>query len=271
MLASQAAALLAIDPHLGGIVLRAGAGPVRDARLAQFPALAPPGAPIRRAPVGVADDALFGGLDLAATLRSGRAIATGGLLAQCDGGVLILPMAERVTGAGAARIAGVLDRGEVATERDGFSRRAPTRFSVVALDEGQGEDEYAPPALADRLALHLDLDAVSFRDIEPCAFDSGEVSAARLHLASATAGPEIVAALVEAAAQLGADSFRAPLKSNNRTSRWPPRSCWRLAPEPSPRRRRAPPGANRPARPPTPLKGRAPARKTPPTKSRRRS
>ena len=210
-LAGQAAALLAIDPQLGGIVLRAGAGAVRDAWLAQFATLLPAGAPIRRAPLGVADDALFGGLDLAATLRFGRAIATSGLLAQCDGGILVLPMAERVSGACAARIAGVLDRGEVATERDGFSRLARARFSVVALDEGQGGEEYAPPALADRLAFHLDLDALSFRDIEPSAFDAAQASAARALLASVTASTEIVAALVGAAAQLGADSFRAPL------------------------------------------------------------
>ena len=43
-----------------------------------------------------ATDRLLGGLDLAATLRAGRPMPQRGLLAEADGGVLVLAMAERL-------------------------------------------------------------------------------------------------------------------------------------------------------------------------------
>ncbi|TXN19450.1 hypothetical protein FV217_21275, partial [Methylobacterium sp. WL9] len=72
--ALRVAALLAAEPYsCGGIVVRAGAGPVRDRWLATLQAGLPQNAPIRRMPTGIADDRLLGGLDLAATLRAGSA------------------------------------------------------------------------------------------------------------------------------------------------------------------------------------------------------
>src|SRR5512140_2014387 len=52
-----AAHVLAVDPAaLGGLLLRAGAGPVRDAWLDLVQQLLPPGTPWRRMPVSIADD-----------------------------------------------------------------------------------------------------------------------------------------------------------------------------------------------------------------------
>ena len=68
-----AAALFAVDPPgLGGIVLRAQAGPVRDRWAALQRDLLPPDTPWRRLPTHTADDRLLGGLDLAATRSVGR-------------------------------------------------------------------------------------------------------------------------------------------------------------------------------------------------------
>ena len=70
--ATTALSLLAIDPAgLGGIVLRARSGPVRDAVVAMFSALP---LPLTRLHPGVSDEALFGGLDLSATLTAGRIV-----------------------------------------------------------------------------------------------------------------------------------------------------------------------------------------------------
>lgn len=68
------AALLALDPGLGGAVLRGPAGPARDAWLAHFRALSPTGAPWRRLPPGADDGRLIGGLELGAALRDRKSV-----------------------------------------------------------------------------------------------------------------------------------------------------------------------------------------------------
>ena len=107
--ANLAAALFAIDPLLGGVVLRGAAGPAQEAWLAALRDLLPAGVPVRRLPAGIGEDALGGGIDLAATLRAGRSIAGRGVLTQASGGILVLTMAERLPTATAARIVAAMD------------------------------------------------------------------------------------------------------------------------------------------------------------------
>ena len=146
--------LLAKDPHgLGGIVVRAGPGPVRDAWIERLRDALGPERPFRRMPPGIGDDSLLGGLDLAATLSAGRPVTRTGLLAAADGGVIVVPMAERLEPGTAARLAAALDTGRAGPEN------TPARFGLVLLDEGR-DDEAAPVALADRLAFRIDLDSV---------------------------------------------------------------------------------------------------------------
>jgi len=165
--ALRVAALLAVDPHgLGGVVVRAQHGPVRDRWLDTLRSLLPPGSPLRRVPQHVDDDRLLGGLDLAATLRTGRPVAQPGLLAESDGGMLLLAMAERVGAAAAARLCAALDRGEIAVARDGLEMLHPARIGMVALDEGIGDDPAPPAALLERLAFRLELAEVAIGDAE---------------------------------------------------------------------------------------------------------
>ncbi|ULO25314.1 magnesium chelatase subunit D [Methylocystis sp. SB2] len=209
--ASHAAALFAVDPAGSGVSLRAPPGPARDAWVALLRDYLPSGAPMRRAPLSISDDRLLGGLDLAATLRAGRPVAETGLLAQADGGVLVLTMAERLGGATAARIAAALDCGEIELARDGLSARQHARIGVVALDEGHDDDERPPAALLDRLAFHLDLAEVSHRAVRERCASAAEVAAARARLPLVVAPAKAIDALVAAAARLGIDSLRAPL------------------------------------------------------------
>ena len=101
--AGLAAALLAVDPGLGGAVLRARAGPARDAWMEMFARLASD-RPMVRVPPGIEDDRLLGGLDLAATLAAGRPVRSAGLLEEAAGRTLVLPMAERTAPGLAARL-----------------------------------------------------------------------------------------------------------------------------------------------------------------------
>jgi magnesium chelatase subunit D len=202
--AARAALLLAVDPHgLGGVALRAGAGPVRDRWLDLLRTLIDPAAPLRRLPHGVADDRLVGGLDLAATLGEGRPVRQPGLFAEADGGLVIAAMAERMEPRVAAIVAAALDRG--ATED------APSRFGLVALDEGDGPEEHLPAALADRLAFHVGLDGIPTREAPPPAWNRAMVDAARERLPRVTASAEVERALCATALALGIESMRASL------------------------------------------------------------
>jgi len=157
VMARQVAALFAVDPvGCGGVAIRSLATPARDAWLQLLHDLLPEDTPVRRVPLHINDERLLGGLDLAATLQAGRPIGQKGVLTLADGGVVLMAMAERMSPATAARLAAVIDSGEVALEREGLASRHATRFGVVALDEGLAEDERMAPALLDRLGFMID-------------------------------------------------------------------------------------------------------------------
>ena len=215
--AVQVAVLFALDPvGTGGVRLRAGAGPVRDMWLTLLRNLLGV-ASLRRMPLSITDERLLGGLDLPATLASGRPVLQKGLLAEIDGSVVLLAMAERLPTATAARLCAVMDNAEVRLERDGLTVCTPTRFGVVALDEGQSDDETVVIGLRDRLAFDLDLSLVSPRVASAADFSEHwienaiNIAAARKRLANIQVSDDIIAAVCGTALALGVDSSRASL------------------------------------------------------------
>ena len=168
----------------------------------------------RPVPVHVDDDRLLGGIDLAATLQGGRPVAQRGLLAEADRGVLLLSMAERMSGSTAAHVAAALDTGVVDCARDGIAASMPAAFGVVALDESTDDDEALNEALRDRLAFEVDLRALSHRDgaAWAAAPDHDEIAAARRRLADVVVGDDVVEALCSAALALGVWSLRASVQ-----------------------------------------------------------
>ena len=209
--ACHGAALFAVDPAGLGVALRARSGPVRDCWLAMVRALLPASTQLRRVPLGIADDRLLGGLDLAATLSAGRPVLGRGLLAEADGHVLVLPMAERISAATGGRLLAAQDAGEVVVERDGFAARWPFRAGVIALDEAAEPDEALPSALLDRLAMRFELDGLSGRGLAAASVQRSDVAAARQRLTGVSVDDAVVSALCGAAAALGIGSARAAL------------------------------------------------------------
>ncbi len=209
--AALAAALLAVDPvGLGGARIQAQAGPVRDAWLALLQGLLPAGAPWRRLPQHAGEDRLIGGIDLPATLATGRPVLQQGLLAAANGGLVLAAMAERLSPGTAAVLSAVMDQGLVRVEREGLTAATPSRFAVVALDEALTEDGPMSASLADRLGLWLDFTALSVRDAPRADADLADsVAAARGQLAAVQVGGSIVEALCAATLALGVDSPRA--------------------------------------------------------------
>ena len=148
--------LLASDPSaLGGVVLRGPAGPVRDSWLSMFCRFLPSDKPLIKVPHHVANDRLLGGLDVAATLSSGKVISERGLFTHVKNGFLQLLSSERFAPDKASYLSAALD--------DDASRR----FGVIACDEGIEDDERTPSILTERMAFHIDLNAcVPFDDID---------------------------------------------------------------------------------------------------------
>lgn len=134
--------LLTADPSLGGIVVKSRAGPVRDRFLRHVPKTT------HRIHPHMDDTALFGGMDITATLSSGNVVLSKGLAS--SGHPLLISMAERVHPDRAARLLS-----EVGS-------KAP----IIAIDESTDEDATLPPIFAEKLAFHVDLNDLALGDAQ---------------------------------------------------------------------------------------------------------
>lgn len=158
--ARSAAALcvVAVAAHrIGGIVLRDSSAGAQQ-WIAALRARLPHSVRVVRLPSSATDDRIFGGLDLAATIATGSPVAERGVVADADGGVVVIPLIERMPVATQARLGAVLDTGIAQVLRDGVRAEFDAEFTLIAIDESE-EDVWGVAApLRDRLALVLDGD-----------------------------------------------------------------------------------------------------------------
>ena len=203
-----AAAALSVDPAgLRGVWLRCPHGPVRDAWLATLNQLHPQA---RRLPNHADAERLLGGLDLSATLQTGRAVQQAGLLQQASPTVLLLPMAERLPDDTAAILGQVLDQGMVGS--------APTCIGLAALDEALDDEPPLAGGLQERLGIWLDLrqlgragGADEETQMMLTALPLQDMQAMRQHVQQVQANDAQMQALCQTAMALGVDSLRAPI------------------------------------------------------------
>lgn len=185
--------LLAVDPvGLGGLHLRARAGPVRDLFCTPIKTLFPKA---RRIAPSVSDLQLFGGVDIGETLTRGQIIRAKGILETPT--PLVFTMAERCEPGLAARLAQSLDSG--------------IGHALILLDEGAEDDEIAPRTLTERLAFRVDLDGMRHVDVTQMVIQNTHVEAARARLACVDIPDGVLEALSITAVRFGIDSLRAPL------------------------------------------------------------
>ena len=210
--ACDAAALLAVNPdQLGGLVLRAPAGPVRDALIEQFKAIWPHATPFIRLPSSLPEARLTGGIDLASTLASGQPVFERGILAQADKGILLVAMAERLERGVAARLESILDTGVLRIEREHRSEILPLSFAVLLCDESEAGEDAPPASLTDRLAFHVDLSALSWRDCEDMPWTTDAIERARDILPNVILADGQIESLIALSEALGIASMRASI------------------------------------------------------------
>lgn len=207
--AQRALLCLQVDPvGLGGVWLKAGFGPVRQTWLTQLQHL---GLNLQRIPHHIDHERLLGGIDLSVTLAQGRVVEQRGLLAQADGGLVLLQMAEKLSPSTLAMLLQAQDQGQV----QGLSLNSvhPSRFGVVALDESLEDEPGVPLKLKERLALWLDVQAVDWHESEEqlAPLPEHECQQVRSLLRQVQATTAQQQALCEVALALGVDNLRACL------------------------------------------------------------
>jgi len=156
--ALAALGVLAVAGHrIGGIVLRDSSAGAQQ-WIAALRSVLPHTVRVVRLPSSATDDRIFGGLDLAATIASGTPVAERGVVADAHGGIVVIPLIERMPVATQARLGAVLDSGVAQVLRDGVRAEFDAEFTLIAIDESE-EDVWGVAApLRDRLGLVLDGD-----------------------------------------------------------------------------------------------------------------
>lgn len=203
--------LFAIEPlGLGGIALRGMPGPGRSTAIRVITELMDD-RPQVRVPINASDDRLVGGLDIAATLKSGRPLYEQGLLTQGHGGLLILSMAERLTARSVGIICRALDHRQVIIEREGISAHADCSLGVVALDESREDDEHLPTPLADRLAFELWTDHLDPSRVREMIKTDIDIDGVRHAMRRVDVPDEVLEAITKTALALGIFSLRPAL------------------------------------------------------------
>lgn len=186
-LALRAFALWPVE--FGGLWLR-GPGPARDAMVERLGHAVK----LKRMPAHIDGERLHGGIDLAASLAAGRSISRSGFLDEARGGVVIAPLAERITPSLAGSVAQALDNAEAAE-----------RFGLVLLDDGAERDEVPPLSLTERVAFACDLGSASPDGLAATELPAPLASPAEIPACSA----EGLEALAAVSLALGVDSGRA--------------------------------------------------------------
>ena len=198
-----AIAACAVAPiALGGLWMRGWHGPRRDALISLLARWSR--VPLKRINHSTDPAQLHEGIELAGTIGRGQLTRRAGLLAEIEGGILLLAMAERASKGLLGPLAMAIDE---------------ARLGLVVLDEALPDEQGLDPALAERLSLAIDLrDETALWPIAPPLEGWPEARALESRLEAARCNwPEVrldrgaLREILKACLALGIGSMRAPL------------------------------------------------------------
>jgi magnesium chelatase subunit D len=149
--------LAAVDPGIGGVLLRGDKGSAKSTLARGLAGMLPGGAPFVELPLGATEDRVLGTLDLKAALIEGDTVFRPGLLAGAHGGVLYVDEVNLLPDHLVDVLLDVAGSGVNRVERDGVSHSHPARFVLVgSMNPEEGE---LRPQLLDRFGLSVPIRA----------------------------------------------------------------------------------------------------------------
>ncbi|HUE61122.1 MAG TPA: AAA family ATPase, partial [Acidimicrobiales bacterium] len=155
--AKLALLLNAVDPRVGGVLLRGEKGSGKSTLARGLAALLPGSAPFVELPVGATEDRVVGSIDLAAALTGGEKRFDPGLLALADGGVLYVDEVNLLPDHLVDVLLDVAASGVNRVEREGISHSHASRFLLIgSMNPEEGD---LRPQLLDRFGLAVDVRA----------------------------------------------------------------------------------------------------------------
>jgi len=153
--AKLALLLAAIDPAIGGVLLRGQKGSAKTTLARGLAALMPGDAPFADLPLGATEDRLIGTLDLGAVLTGDARRFEPGLLAAAHGGVLYVDEVNLLPDHLVDVLLDVAASGVNRVEREGISHEHPARFVLVgSMNPEEGD---LRPQLLDRFGLAVEV------------------------------------------------------------------------------------------------------------------
>ena len=153
--AKLALLLAAIDPAIGGVLLRGQKGSAKTTLARGLAALLPGDAPFADLPLGATEDRLIGALDLGAVLTGDGRRFEPGLLAAAHGGVLYVDEVNLLPDHLVDVLLDVAASGVNRVEREGISHEHPARFVLIgSMNPEEGE---LRPQLLDRFGLAVEV------------------------------------------------------------------------------------------------------------------
>ena len=153
--AKLALLLNAVEPRIGGVLLRGEKGTAKSTLARGLAALLPGSAPFVELPIGSTEDRLVGTLDVATALTGGGTRFAPGLLADADGGVLYVDEINLLPDHLVDVLLDVAASGVNRVEREGISHAHPSRFLLIgSMNPEEGD---LRPQLLDRFGLAVDV------------------------------------------------------------------------------------------------------------------
>ena len=224
--AKLALLLNALDPKIGGVLLRGEKGSAKSTLARGLASLLPGEAPFVELPVGATEDRVVGTLDIEGALGEGTRRFQPGLLAAAHGGVLYVDEVNLLPDHLVDVLLDVAASGINTVEREGISERHPSQFVLVgSMNPEEGE---LRPQLLDRFGLAVDVkastdaderaEAVRRRlafDADPTkfatAFDETELADRLDGVGPAALPADLVEVVTRLCASVGAEGLRADL------------------------------------------------------------
>lgn len=151
--------LVAIDPAIGGVLLRGDKGTAKTTLARGLAGLLPGEAPFAELPLGATEDRVVGTLDLRAALAGDGVVLQPGLLRDAHGGALYVDEVNLLADHLVDVLLDVAVSGVNRIEREGIAHEHPARFVLIgSMNPEEGE---LRPQLLDRFGLCVDVRTAS--------------------------------------------------------------------------------------------------------------